>query len=198
MLLNFETRLTEEILTQAAFLLRLFRKRNTWNKYSGSPKSFLICHHYSSYSCSSSYSTLRGGILFQFYLLPKMLHSIYYSSIPPLPILGNYQEECSLRLRHLMSKHQRYRHVVAKIEWVLCCQGLVHFCLPALITLSILVPFSKIRCQNLSQRYFYDNLFIHLVSKLSNTLTQMYTFLGHPVLNMLFMGKCRNGTCSAV
>ena len=42
-----------------------------------SPKSFLICYHCSSYSCSSSYSSLRGGIdrihgiLFQFYLILK-------------------------------------------------------------------------------------------------------------------------------
>ena len=42
-----------------------------------SPKFNQIYHHYSSYSCSSSYSTLWGGIdgidgiLFQFYLFPK-------------------------------------------------------------------------------------------------------------------------------
>ena len=30
-----------------------------------------------------------------------MLHSINYSSIPPLPILKNYQKECSLRLKKL-------------------------------------------------------------------------------------------------
>ena len=35
------------------------------------------------YSSSSTYSQ-------------KMLHSIYYSSIPPLPIPKNYQKECSL------------------------------------------------------------------------------------------------------
>ena len=40
------------------------------------------------YSPSSTYSK-------------KMLRSIYYSSIPPLPIPKNYQKECSLILPSL-------------------------------------------------------------------------------------------------
>ena len=68
-----------------------------------SPKVIQIYHHYSSYSCSSSYSILWGGIdgingiLFQLYLFPEMLHSIYYSSIPSLHIPKNYEKQCSLR-----------------------------------------------------------------------------------------------------
>ena len=38
------------------------------------------------YSSSSTYSQ-------------KMLHCMYYSSIPPLPVPKNYQKECSLKLR---------------------------------------------------------------------------------------------------
>ena len=39
---------------------------------------------YMEYSSSSTYS-------------PKVLHSIYYSSIPPLPVPKNYQKECIIR-----------------------------------------------------------------------------------------------------
>ena len=99
---------------KAAYLLRLFRKRNTCNKFfklhlfqlkwnrNKSSKSFQIHQNYSSCSCSSSNSTLWGrieeidGIFFQSYLFPKMSHSIYYSSIPSLPIPKNYQKECNL------------------------------------------------------------------------------------------------------
>ena len=69
-----------------------------------SPKFIQIYHHYSIYSCSSSCSTLWfgivgiDGILFQFYLFPKNVASIYYSSIPPLPVPKNYKKECSQRL----------------------------------------------------------------------------------------------------
>ena len=86
-----------------------------------SSKSIQICHHYSSYSCSSSYSTLWGGIdgiyiyriLFQFYLFPKMLHSIYYFSVPPLPIPKNYQKEYSLILLFLS-----YKNCVSHVDGV--------------------------------------------------------------------------------
>ena len=46
--------------------------------------------------------------------------------------------------------HERYTHVVAKIEEVLWFQGWVHFCVLALITLSIFVRFVTIRWQNLN------------------------------------------------
>ena len=68
-----------------------------------SPKSFLIYHHCSSYSYSSTYSSLRGGIdridgtLFQFYLFPKNVafHLLFFYSAP-LPIPKSYQKECNL------------------------------------------------------------------------------------------------------
>ena len=67
-------------------------------------------YHYSSYSCSSSYSTLWSGIdeidriLFQFYLFPKkLLHFIYYVSFPPLPVPKSYQKEYSLTLKYIGS-----------------------------------------------------------------------------------------------
>ena len=68
--------------------------------------------------------------------------------------------------------YKRYTHVVAEIELVLWFRGWAHFCLLALITLSIFVLFTKIRCQNLSKRFFCEtkhNLFTFLVSKLNNT-----------------------------
>ena len=106
-------------LTEAAFLLRLFRKRYSWNKYSklhlfqfkwNRKHSVLELQSKVHPNLSnlfqlfpvSSYSTLWGGIdkmdgiIFQFYLSHKILHSIYYSSIPPLPIPANYQKEYSL------------------------------------------------------------------------------------------------------
>ena len=73
----------------------------------------------------------------------------------------------------------------------------MHFGLPALVTLSIFVRFSKIRCQNPSWSFFYKtehNLVIRLVSRLNNICTKLCTFLGHPV-DKIFKIYFRSSWC---
>ena len=50
----------------------------------------------------------------------KMLHSIYYSSIPPLPISENHHKECSLKLHNFSNILSRS---IAQIVWKSLWEG---------------------------------------------------------------------------
>ena len=99
-------------------------------------------HHYSSYSCSSSYSTLSGGIdgidgiLFQFYLFPKkcsisftipLFHLFLFQKIIKRNALkvfrGDKKYVYSMYMKDPCKIHEKYLQSLEITDLFQCCHN---------------------------------------------------------------------------